>query len=160
MMVWKKLQWLFRFTGRPVINQWQIFWDQIVLIWSKWVQTSSLSRKSTHRPLVMPYGAIAGAILGCPDSKIHGANMGAIWGRQDPGGPHVGPMNFVIWLVVWQCQPIVSTNEVHWQSQEGTFTGKTDHFSKVFANYTTKMSATTLSKCQPQLTVWDKLSLK
>ena len=32
-----------------------------------------------------------------PDSKVHGANMGSIWGRQDPGGPHVGPMNFVIW---------------------------------------------------------------
>ena len=32
-----------------------------------------------------------------PDSKVHGANMGPIWGRQDPGGPHVGPMNFVIW---------------------------------------------------------------
>ena len=31
------------------------------------------------------------------DSKVHGANMGPIWGRQDPGGPHVGPMNFVIW---------------------------------------------------------------
>ena len=32
-----------------------------------------------------------------PDSKVHGANMGSIWGRQDhPGGPHVGPMNFVI----------------------------------------------------------------
>ena len=37
-------------------------------------------------------------ILGCsyPDSKIHGTNMGAIWGRQDPGGPHVGPINFAI----------------------------------------------------------------
>ena len=32
-----------------------------------------------------------------PDSKVHGANMGPIWGRQDPRGPHVGPMNFVIW---------------------------------------------------------------
>ena len=27
-----------------------------------------------------------------PDSKVHGANMGPIWGRQDPDGPHVGPM--------------------------------------------------------------------
>ena len=25
--------------------------------------------------------------------------MGPIWGRQDPGGPHVGPMNFIIWGV-------------------------------------------------------------
>ena len=33
-----------------------------------------------------------------PDSKVHGANMGPIWGWQDPGGPHVGPMNFAIWV--------------------------------------------------------------
>ena len=32
-----------------------------------------------------------------PDSNVHGANMGPIWGRQDPGGPHVGPMNFAMW---------------------------------------------------------------
>ena len=25
--------------------------------------------------------------------------MGSIWGRQDPDGPHVGPMNFAIWTV-------------------------------------------------------------
>ena len=31
-----------------------------------------------------------------PDSKIRRANMGPIWGRQDPGGSHVGPMNFAI----------------------------------------------------------------
>ena len=31
-----------------------------------------------------------------PDSKVHGANMGPIWGRQDPGGPHVGPVNCAI----------------------------------------------------------------
>ena len=34
-----------------------------------------------------------------PDSKNHGANVGLIWGGQDPGGPHVGPINFVIWVV-------------------------------------------------------------
>ena len=33
-----------------------------------------------------------------PDSKVPGANMWPIWGRQDPGGPHVGPMNFTIWV--------------------------------------------------------------
>ena len=32
------------------------------------------------------------------DSKVHGANMGPIWGRQDPCGPHVDPMNLVIWV--------------------------------------------------------------
>ena len=32
-----------------------------------------------------------------PDTKVHGANMGPIWGRHDPGGPHVGPMNPAFW---------------------------------------------------------------
>ena len=27
------------------------------------------------------------------------AKMGPTWGRQDPGGPHVGPMNFANWVV-------------------------------------------------------------
>ena len=31
-----------------------------------------------------------------PVSKVHGASMGPIWGRRDPGGPHVGPMDFAI----------------------------------------------------------------
>ena len=26
--------------------------------------------------------------------------MGPIWGRQDPGGPHVGPINFAIWDIL------------------------------------------------------------
>ena len=38
------------------------------------------------------------ALVKVPDSKIRGDNMGPIWGRQDPGGPHVGPMNFAIWV--------------------------------------------------------------
>ena len=37
--------------------------------------------------------------LDYPDSKVHEANMGPIWGRQDPGGPHVSPMNFDIWVL-------------------------------------------------------------
>ena len=36
------------------------------------------------------------------DSKVHGAKMGPIWDRQDPGGPHVGPMNFAIWEGCYQ----------------------------------------------------------
>ena len=36
------------------------------------------------------------------DSKVHEANMKPIWGRQDPGGPHVVPMNFAIWGSLFQ----------------------------------------------------------
>ena len=45
---------------------------------------------------------------GFPDSKVHGANMGPIWGRQDPGGTHVGPMNFAIWVALcWMGQHVM-----------------------------------------------------
>ena len=44
-------------------------------------------------------------------ARFIGPNMGPIWGRQDPGEPHVGPMNFAIWdaqiiitcLILWYC---------------------------------------------------------
>ena len=51
---------------------------------------------------------------GIPDSKVDGANMGPIWGRQDPGGPHVGPIN----LVIWDWPGVWSRNTwfcVHWK---------------------------------------------
>ena len=36
----------------------------------------------------------------CPASKVYGANIGPTWGREDPGGPHVGSVNFVIWVLM------------------------------------------------------------
>ena len=36
-------------------------------------------------------------LIAIPESKVHGTNVGPSWGRQDQGGPHVGPMNFAIW---------------------------------------------------------------
>ena len=38
-------------------------------------------------------------ILVNPDNKVHRANMGPNWGRQDPGGPNVGRMKIAIWEV-------------------------------------------------------------
>ena len=40
------------------------------------------------------------------DSKVHGANMGSTWGRQDPGGPRDGPMNFAIWDAYIESQSV------------------------------------------------------
>ena len=49
-----------------------------------------------------------------PYSKVHGDNMGPIWGRQNPDGPHVGPMNFAIWDT-FLTQPAVNIamNKIH-----------------------------------------------
>ena len=52
-----------------------------------------------------------------PDSKFHVANMGPTWGRQDPGGPHVGLMNLVIRVRTWQhCRVWCSGSS--WQTQD------------------------------------------
>ena len=37
--------------------------------------------------------------------------MGPIWGRQDPGGLHVGPMTFAIWGSLGQGQEITSAQQ-------------------------------------------------
>ena len=41
-------------------------------------------------------GTVGFSFILYPDSKVHGAYMGPTWGRQDPGGPHVGHMNLAI----------------------------------------------------------------
>ena len=46
-----------------------------------------------------------------PDSKVHGANMGPSWGRQVPGGPHVDPMNFDIWVALSTLSAIQYSNK-------------------------------------------------
>ena len=32
-----------------------------------------------------------------PDRKVHEARMGPTWGRQDPGGPHLGHVSLTVW---------------------------------------------------------------
>ena len=51
---------------------------------------------SSRNDLSMAHDMVIEATL---KSKVHGANMGPIWGRQDQDGPHVGPMSFAIWDV-------------------------------------------------------------
>ena len=50
------------------------------------------------------------SVQNTPDNKVHGVNMGPIWGRQGPGGPHVRVVSFAIWdalhspmiIVIWK----------------------------------------------------------
>ena len=61
----------------------------------------------------------SGTITECwkayPDSKVHGANMGPIWGREDPGGPNVGPMYFAIWVIMGRL--LVGVQKLHTDSK-------------------------------------------
>ena len=40
---------------------------------------------------------VAAMRIQSPDSKAHGGNMEPTWGRQDPGGLHVGHVKLAIW---------------------------------------------------------------
>ena len=44
-----------------------------------------------------------------PDSKVHGAIVGPTWGRQDPGGPHVGHMKLAIWVKLQMAYIYIAT---------------------------------------------------
>ena len=61
------------------------------------ISVQRLARKHIERNLSLPWHS---SVM-FPDSKVHGANMGPTWGRQDPGGPHVGPVKLYIWVLVW-----------------------------------------------------------
>ena len=51
--------------------------------------------------------------VGHPNSKVHGANMGPTWGRLDPGGFHVAPMNFANWPAGDSFNPIFQINTAY-----------------------------------------------
>ena len=47
--------------------------------------------------------SVSNGVTNIPDNKVHGANMGPIWGRQDPGGPHVAP-----WTLLSGIKPLAA----------------------------------------------------
>ena len=58
-----------------------------------------------------------------PESKVHEAYMGPTWGRQDPGGSHVGPVNLAIRVSIgsgsnrlnwWQAITLTSVDPSLW----------------------------------------------
>ena len=73
----------------PVTRKMFPFDDVIMTCGIRHYLRRSNSVSPNHLALMMVYGIA--------DSKVHSANMGTIWGRRDPGGPHVGYMNFAIW---------------------------------------------------------------
>ena len=72
LITWSNITWFF-----IRVQQW-------------WGLNTTLDLNSQQTSHTLPY----------PHSKVPGPNMGPIWGRQDPGGPHVGPRNFAIWVVL------------------------------------------------------------
>ena len=56
-------------------------------------------------------------------ARFMGANMGSIWGPKDPGGPHIGPMNFAIWELLRHASEPVKSWFGYWLIQVHRLTG-------------------------------------
>ena len=72
-------------------------------------------------PIVMPQ---------LPDSKVYGANIGPIRGRQDPGGPYVGPMNLAIWEMLLQHFDAIHTH-IHTHTNQRVTQGCLWHHTNI-----------------------------
>ena len=77
----------------------------------KWLVSNSCT---PHWSLLPAESGNRTATGNVPDSKVYGANMGPICGRQDPGGRHVGPMDFAIWGIYWilKCREISRHDDI------------------------------------------------
>ena len=62
-----------------------------------WVTLNHEKIKSFKYQTLTYAAVLVQKLVGTLDSKVDGANMRLICGQQDPGGPHVGPINLAIW---------------------------------------------------------------
>ena len=117
-------------TQRPVTRSFGVFFDLRLnkrlskQSWGWWFETLSrplwrhcneihhhgrtISEFITLRKLILCI--FKGALI----ARFMGVNIGPIWGRQDPGGPHVGPMNFAIWVCKLKCRTIAFVMSLRW----------------------------------------------
>ena len=105
--------WIYRLTSRGILvmEMWSqykysshtyitisLYWIFPWNIWGKvFIWFPSMSTEYWPYPAKGQYHCILPHML--LHSKVHGANIRPIWGQQDPGGPHVGPMNLAIWAI-------------------------------------------------------------
>ena len=107
--LYSKQDWLFAFDLPTDLKKWMpgisVFYysviDSMDVMWCK--QVMAWAQETTSNCLIpseTPYGPTIRPVSGSnPDSKVHGAHMRPTWGRQDPCGPHVGPVIYAIWEV-------------------------------------------------------------
>ena len=83
------------------LNQWWlVYWHKFALLGLNELITWLIWAKQVKKGTLQSWKAVSIMLNHqLPDSKVHEANMGPIWGRQDPGGPHVGHRNLAIWAV-------------------------------------------------------------
>ena len=91
----------------------------------KYFQPLNTTHKTTRQPRIC-------LLMPCDKQLVTGRNELAwciiflivrFWGQQDPGGPHVGPMNFVIW------------DGWYWYTTWGLFSQNKKYYGNTFYTY-------------------------
>ena len=99
-MFWRKLTMLWRLSTWINMYESPAWWisvnPQVYFGFSViWIPVACDLK--TDRSFPVASGSLGCLLPSIPDSKVHGANMGSTWDRQDPGGTQVGHMSFAIW---------------------------------------------------------------
>ena len=81
--------------------RWDIsLWIAWIFRWRDWPLRLYSQRKLNDIEVGASWRHFYGQRLhSSPESKVHGANMGPTWVLSALVGPHVGPVNFAIWIV-------------------------------------------------------------
>ena len=92
--------------------------NDVSLYWLPWLWQSQLQLISWLRMWKEPYFLSQWTYCGLIGSSLITRFMGPIWGRQNPGGPHVGPMNLAFWIVtthyrVWSLYWIIMKHSLY-----------------------------------------------
>ena len=105
---WDSSCWSHKSTANFIKNKTHK-WHGITCPWRCYVGCIlSVPRLICFQPYLllccMQYHGILDHIVTKPNYTLIARFMGPIWGWQDPGGPHVGPMNFAIWgIFTYRC---------------------------------------------------------
>ena len=81
--------WLYRYTLSMCIYGWNSTCTEL--------SEFSRARMGCKSALLIASNIIW---LPLPESKVHVANTASIWGREDPGWPHISPIDFAIWVIL------------------------------------------------------------
>ena len=64
-----------------------------MIIYLQWLNAESLlANKNVLKGFQLGGRCTTSQSEAIPESKVHGANMGPIWGQEGPGGPHISPI--------------------------------------------------------------------
>ena len=127
-----------------------LYYYLLLLLWAWWCYHMEMVSLLLASQVAVDMRCHSTHVMPLPDSKVHRAYMGPTWGRQDPGGPHVGPMNLAFRAVMKSSLLLIHLT--HWDRDKMTFF--TDHIFKcIFLNKNVWILLTISMKCVPKMQI-------